>query len=200
MLALEMPKGVADMDSSIWRMNFLLVCVGVALVMVLTKLSSLLAPYGWYFSFTEFLFTQSDKPYWPAVVVKFAIPIVGGIFVGFFETENPKGTAAAVGFASSFILAWPALNDWALYVTDEVVAKREYAFKIVYVLYFFAYSHLGMVGARLATLYLKFAEEHGQTKESIISDLLEWKGSIKPALIAIVSSGASFVLNKVFSE
>jgi hypothetical protein len=188
------------MDSSIWKVNFLVLCVGIALVISLTKLSSLLAPYDWYFSFSELLFAVPYPPTWASIIIKFAIPVIGGLFVGFFASENPKGTAGAVGFSSAFILAWPAINDWTLYITDEVLVGREYAFKIVYVLYFIAYTHLSIAGARLMSIYLNFAAQQGQTRTTIISDVLDWKNSVKPAMIGVVSSVASFVLNKVFSQ
>jgi hypothetical protein len=185
---------------SIWKMNFLIVCLGVALVIVLTKATSLLAPHGWYFTFSGLLYGVPERPPWPAVLIKFAVPIVAGLFVGFFAQENPQGTAGAVGFSSAFILAWPAINAWELYVTDERLLDREYAFKIVYLLYFLAYSYLAIAGARLTTVYLNFAAQQGETRTSIIAEILDWKKSVKPALIGVGSSAVSFIFSKIFSE
>jgi hypothetical protein len=54
---------------SIWKMNFLIVCLGVALVIVLTKATSLLVEWSWYFTFGAFLFEVTPIQ-WPAILIK----------------------------------------------------------------------------------------------------------------------------------
>jgi len=122
---------------------------------------SLLAPYGWYFTFSGVLYGVPNPPNWPAIMIKFVIPIVVGSVIGVIAPENPKGTAGAVGFSAAFILVWPALNDWASVAPRSLIGK-EYVFKMVYLLYCAAYYYLAIWGAKLATIYLNFLAGQGK--------------------------------------
>jgi hypothetical protein len=164
--------------NSTWKINFWHLCLGIALIIVMTKATTLL-PDGWYFSFSRALYGVPERPELPAILVKFFIPVVAGCFIGFLSQDNPMGTAGAVGFSAAFILAWPAFNSWELYV-DKSLVDREYAFKLVYLLYFVAYYYLAIWGARLTTIYLNFLEQQGQTRIHIIRGLLDWEKSLKP--------------------
>jgi hypothetical protein len=112
----------ARRHTSCWKMNFLIVCLGVALVIVLTKATSLLVEWGWYFTFGGFLFGVTPIQ-WPAILIKLGISILVGLLIGFFVQENSRGTAGAIGFSSAFILAWPAINDWQLHARPELVDR-----------------------------------------------------------------------------
>jgi hypothetical protein len=120
--------------------------------------------------------------------------------VGLFVEENPKGTAGAIGFLAAFIMAWPAINDWDLYAPYGLWSK-EYAFKIVYLLYMLSYFYLAILGTRITNIYLNWLATHKkETRTDIIADILDWKKSVRPAILAIGSYAGSYILGKLFAS
>jgi hypothetical protein len=187
-------------DEPFWKINFLVLGAGVALIIILTKLTGLVAPQGWYFTFRDFLYQYTEHLKLPAILIKISFPLLAGILVGLFVEENPKGTAGAIGFLAAFIGAWPALNDWLLYAPPGLESK-EYAFKIVYLLYMLSYFYLAILGTRITNIYLNWLAIHKkETRSDIISDILDWKKSVRPAILAIGTSLASFILGKLFAS
>ncbi|MBL8153048.1 MAG: hypothetical protein JNM70_02590 [Anaerolineae bacterium] len=184
-----------------WKVNILFVALGTALVIVLTRLSSVVAPQNWYFTFGALLYEVPEPTSWQAVVIKFGIPVVVGLILGFVETENPSITAASAGFLGAFILTWPALTSWELYAPAPLLDRRG-AFYLVYLFYFTAFAYLEMVGARLTLVYLQ-ATGAGKAKKSrqkIVADLLDWKETVRPIVVGVITGVLSVVASKVFAE
>lgn len=187
--------------SPIWNVNFLKVSVGVFIIILLNKLVAYLAPYEWYFSFGALLFGYPQPIAWQAILIKFTIPFIAGLVVGFSSQENMKGTAGIAGFLASFILAWPALNAWESVAPLELL-DRQRAFQIVYLLYFAAYSYFSVIGARFSSIYLKryWKKRSGRKVKSILSDLSDWSDTIKPILIGVISGILATILGKLFAQ
>jgi hypothetical protein len=60
---------------------------------------------------------------------------------------------------------------------------------------------LAIIGARITSIYLNWlAIQRGQTRASIISELLDWDKTVKPALIGAVSGAISLLMGKIFAE
>jgi hypothetical protein len=183
-----------------YRINALKTAIGVALIILITKATALLAPVGGYFTFGAFLYSFPTPVGWPAIVLKFAIPIIVGVVIGVIAPENPRTTAGATGFLAAFILAWPAVVAWNAIVPDDL-ADRQRVFLIVYLLYFASYAYLCMVGARLAVIYFAFQERHkGKTRTDIAVDLLDWSKTLKPAVVGATTGVLSMLLAKLFAK
>ncbi len=183
-----------------WNVNAIKVAVGVALVIILTKLSSMLAPQGWYFSFSAFLFSVPTAVGWQAVVIKFGIPVVMGLVLGFWDDDNPGINAASAGFLGAFILAWPAITDWGLFAPFEL-QDRQGAFLMVYLLYFVAFGYLALFGAGLTHRYLELLKtKQNKTREDLLLDLLDWKTTIRPIIFGVVTGAVSIFLGQTFSK
>jgi hypothetical protein len=192
---------VTNRENSIWNVNFLKVSLGVFIIFLLNKSLVYLAPHEWYFTFGALLFGYPQPIAWQAIFIKFAIPVITGFLLGFISQENAKGIAGVAGFLSSFILAWPALIAWEFNAPIELI-DRQHAFQIVYLLYFAAYSYLSIVGARFNSIYLSWYrnKKNGKQMRIVLTDLSNWKDTIKPILIGAISSVLATVLGKAFSK
>jgi len=172
--------------------------LGVALVILLNKLTSLLAPYGWYFSFEALIYVDLAEQ---AIIIKFAIPLIVGFIIGLFSQENTKGTGGVIGFLSSFILAWPAIISWELHAPFGLIDKQQ-IFQIYYLFYFVAYSYLSISGALLSAIYLIWHQNRKTKKQqkSVILDIFNWEKTVKPIFIGVTSSVLSTILAKIFAK
>jgi hypothetical protein len=189
-----------ETNRSRWDVNVLKVGLGIALIVLLTKATDILVPDDWYFSFSAFLFAVPEETTWQAVVIKLLIPVIVGIILGFLAAENPIETATAAGFSGAFLLTWPAVVDWT-YIIPEELSERRGAFLIIYLFYFAAYAYLSRVGSRLTLIYLAaLLKYHNKTRPDLIKDLLDWKESVRPLIIAGVASVLSYLLSKIFAS
>jgi len=187
-----------DMNSKL-NVHFGVIAFGVAVIILITKATSFLEPYDSYFTFTGFLYESPEQISWRAIVIKFGIPIIVGLLVGFIAKDNPKGNAGVVGFLSSFILAWPVLVEWELLAPSSVQERRN-AFLVIYSLYFGSYTYLCICGSRVTTIYLEWLSANkNQDRKDIIADVLDWKNTIKPILLGVLSAIFSVYLQKIFS-
>lgn len=190
-----------NLSQPMWKVNILFVALGTALVIILTRLSSIAAPHNWYFTFGALLYEVPEPTSWQAIVIKFGIPVVVGLLLGFVETENPSITAASAGFLGAFILTWPALTSWELYA-PAVLMDRRGAFYLVYLFYFTSFAYLAMVGSRLTLVYLQTtgAGKAKKSRQKIVADLLDWKETVRPIVVGVVTGVLSVVASKVFAE
>jgi hypothetical protein len=182
-----------------WNVNIIKVGVGVAIIILLTKLSSLLAE-QWYFSFGAFLFQYPNPIAWQAVVFKFAIPIVAGLILGFLDEDNPSASGASAGFIGAFVQTWPAITAWELFAPFELY-DRQGAYLVVYAIYFVAYAYLTMFGAGLTHQYLHLLKtKQNKTRQDLLLDLLDWKTTIRPIIFGVVTGAISLFLGQTFSN
>jgi hypothetical protein len=143
----------------------------LTLIVVLVKLTSFLAPFNLYFSFST-LFVGSGE-FFPgrALAIKLVIPFVVGMIVFYvphriasafnresvikrraeaFCNDYAISSAQAAAFFGALLLAWPMIVHWDILAAFQI---REYrlVFLVVYFLYFFAYGLLAGAGVRVAS-------------------------------------------------
>jgi hypothetical protein len=180
-----------------WRVNALKVFLGVAFIILATRSTAYLSPYGGYFSWSALLFGDPSLK-WYAIVIKYAIPVIVGFLIGFVEKENPEGTAASAGFLSAFIMTWPALIAWNRFAPPEFL-DRQRAFALIWLLYFVSFAYFALVGARVNRICLKWqsAEAAGKKLTAFGSDLLSGE-TLKNLLVAVVTSVLSELAKQTF--
>ena len=187
---------VAERDP--WRLQFDKLLLGTAGIILLTKMTMALVPHGWYFSFAAFLFGFPNQIELPAIIVKFSIPIIAGLLIGTTVADNPSTTAAAAGFLSAFILAWPLVTSWELHVPLELIDRRN-AFYFMYLFYFASYAYLAKAGARAGSacrayrVVRKLHLHQGSLR-------LDWQSTVKPTVLGVVSSAIFYALQKILTS
>lgn len=148
--------------------------IAAALIIILVKLSSFLAPFNLYFSFST-IFVGSGS-FFPgkALAIKMLIPFMVGFLLYYIPIKlvgplqnfsvakrirsylgrEAIPSCRAAAFFSALLLAWPMIVHWDILAAFEV---REYkrSFLFVYLLYFIAYAFFASAGVRVAALLTK---------------------------------------------
>jgi hypothetical protein len=180
---------------------------GLAGMIVLTKLTSYLAPFNLYFSIST-LVVGSGAGFSPrALLIKLAIPFLVGfalcavpIWIGRqklllktdfgkslcnFATSSAMETATAAAFFGSLLMSWPMIVHWDILAAFEI---RDYfgLFIAAYFIYFISYGIMARSGARLALTLL------------IGDSQPNWFASARDSLVGTLMSGVAGALVAVF--
>jgi hypothetical protein len=156
--------------------NSVAFAIGIALMILIVKASSFLAPFNLYFSISTLVVGGSElfSPW--ALLVKLAIPFLVGFLICFLPYKmadhpwvlNTKistslrdyasgyavTTAQAAAFFGSLLLSWPMIVHWDILAAFEVRELRA-LFIVSYLVYFVAYGFMGGAGARTALALVK---------------------------------------------
>jgi hypothetical protein len=145
---------------------------------LLTKLSSLLAPFNLYFTFTELVKSGEGGYGLLPFLVKMLIPFsVGALFFHHQKERdlalssspsaiNLELTAAAGSAFGALLLSWPAIVLWEFVVSAPIYGYRV-QFIVVYALYVVSFAYLssaGVMAARLVWLQGDASRLKGQLK------------------------------------
>ncbi|MDJ0844374.1 hypothetical protein [Crocosphaera sp.] len=193
-------------NRSIWWVSFPQVILTTAAIIILTKLTIFLKPFRWYFSFAALLYQHGDVIGIPAIIIKFSIPIIVGIFLGIFLKKNPYGTAICAGFLSTILLIWPTLWFWGDIMPYELQNKK-LAFQVIFCFYVLSYTCLSAVGANIGKSVINWYKSHqgisirNSLKPltiTIVKEVTNWQGTLKPTILGVISSVLFTGLTKVF--
>lgn len=146
----------------------------VGWTIALTKLTSYLAPFDLYFTFSSFVFGVGHvRP--EALAIKLLIPISAGFLAFYLPARFPSlfarsgkalrrlwlylsfeaaRSAYAAAFFAAIVLAWPVISYWDLLAVPEVRAYRV-SFLFIYGLYGLAFGYFASSGVALAKLMLR---------------------------------------------
>lgn len=133
-----------------------------AATVLLTKLSSLLAPFNLYFTFTDLVKSGEGGYGLLPFLVKLLIPFMVGVayFYRFRHRDvalappddrgiNIELTAAAGAALGAILLSWPAIVLWEFVVSPTIYSYRVQFF-LVYFLYIVSFAYVACAGV-LAT-------------------------------------------------
>jgi hypothetical protein len=151
----------------------LLLCL--AATVLLTKVSSLLAPFNLYFTFADLLKSGEGGYGLLPFFVKMLIPfMVGATYFHFAKARdasleptarrpliNLELTAGAGAALGALLLSWPAIVLWELVVSPTIYLYR-LQFFIVYVLYIVSFWWIACAGVLAARLVWT---QHAQREE-----------------------------------
>jgi hypothetical protein len=185
---------------------------GVAAIVFLTKAASFLTPYKLYFTFSSFLYGDTNVFRWESLAIKLAIPC----FVGFCQyflpfhwmliTDGSKLsyrvlyrylsrqatlTARLTGFFGALLMAWPIIVYWDIVVVPDRIGLK-LPFLFVYGLYFIAYAYFADLGVELARLTLRSRLPRAETAG--VAGRLSGLESIRKSLMGVITSGIATYL------
>jgi hypothetical protein len=143
------------------KVNISAAIFGTAVIIGLTRLSSLLPPY-YYFTYEEFILDPNASKQLVSIIAKLVIPLFAGLLVGYIWRSDSKIAAGVAGFSAPFLMLWPFLTDWYALAPESIKARFN-TFVFLYALYIVASAYLTRTGALLG-LYLS-----GALKVSIVS-------------------------------
>jgi hypothetical protein len=163
------PSGLPDFQA-IYRdgqVDFLGLMFCIAGTVLLTKITSLLAPFNLYFTFSQ-LVTSGEGGYGVLpFLVKMAIPFAVGVcyFLRYRQrdgranaskstahsTINLELTAATGAALGAALLSWPAIVLWEFVVSEPVLNFRV-QFILVYILYIISFAYIACTGVMVARL------------------------------------------------
>jgi hypothetical protein len=188
--------------SSDYSINVLIFATHVVLVVLLTRLSSVLDPFGLYFTFQSLFFgTEGTFAPW-ALLVKLLIPLISGaaivaiaiaVAIGMRHRTLPRNadlSAQVGGFFAAILMSWPMIVHWDALAAREVADKYG-AFVLIYCLYAIAFFYLSGIGAALA---LRLFER----KRAPEGEKVSWRKVILEAGFATVTTAmATFFLSEL---
>ena len=144
-------------------------------MVLLTKLSSFLAPFNLYFSVST-LVVGSGAGFSPqALLIKLSIPLLTGFLLcaiplwisrksamihtklgrslNGFGKQDAVATSQASAFFGSLLMSWPMIVHWDVLAAVEI---REYqvVFFCAYLIYFVSYALMARGGAKLALAFV----------------------------------------------
>ncbi len=131
----------------------LLISVGAMAIVATMELLRRYTPEA-YFSFTEIIHGIHRSISWPAIAIRFAIPVLVGLVLGISITEEPVLISAAAAFTGAFLLVWPIFLRPE--ITDAALYARRTELFLIYLMFIAAYTMLGMGGGQLGS-YLRTA-------------------------------------------
>jgi len=132
---------------------------------LLTKISSLLAPFNLYFTFTDLVRSGEGGYGLLPFLVKLLIPFtVGVVFFNRFKHRdatllstsdhqkiNVELTAASGAAFGAILLSWPAIVLWEFIVSPAIFSYRV-QFVFVYILYIISFGYVACAGVMAARL------------------------------------------------
>jgi hypothetical protein len=133
------------------KVNISAAIFGTAVIIGLSRLSSLLPPY-YYFTYEEFILDPNASKHLVSVIAKLLIPLFAGLLLGYIWRSDSKIAAGVAGFSAPFLMLWPFLTEWHA-IAPDTIKTRFNTFVFLYALYIVASTYLTRAGALLG-LYL----------------------------------------------
>jgi hypothetical protein len=133
------------------RANISATVFGAALIIGLTRLSSLL-PSNYYFTYEGFILNPDPEVHWISIVAKLFIPSFVGVLLGYIWRDESKTASGVAGFVGPFLMLWPFLTQWNAIAPHSISAQFN-TFVFLYCIYILASTYLTKAGA-LAGEYL----------------------------------------------
>lgn len=189
--------------------------IGIFSIIILVKLASYLTPYKLYFSFSSFIYDQTNTYRWESLIIKLAIPsivgfflyyipfqwikLTGGSIIGYrvifrYLSQQSSLSAKAVGFFSALLLAWPFIAFWDI-LMHPLLHEFKLQFYCIYFLYFMSYSYFSEFGINIAKIILKNELPSAETHN--LSGKLAFFENIRISFIGIIISGIATYLASI---
>lgn len=128
--------------------EFIGILIGALIIVVLVRIPRRLIPRH-YFEVAELIHGMNNAVTWPAVLIRFSVPLL----VSFFTTLIMGGNQASVGSATAFLgailLIWPSLLDRRLLPWQ--VVGREIELYVVFGMFVASFASIGFVGGLVAS-------------------------------------------------
>jgi len=180
---------------------------GVAGIVLLTKAASFLTPYKLYFTFSSFLYGDTNVFRWESLVIKLVIPVLIGFLLYYlpfhwmritrgsnvshrtlyrYLSRQSQLTAKMTGFFGALLMAWPIIVYWDIVVSPDRIGLK-LPFLFAYILYFIGYAYFADLGVVLAKLLLQASLPKAATVG--ISGRVSRLESIRTSLMGIITSG-----------
>jgi hypothetical protein len=201
------PQDHMHRNENLKSINWEGLVIGIALIVLLTKLSSYLTPFKMYFSFSSFLFDDMSNSAWLSLTIKLLIPLVVG-YVLFtlpfywmlkgttsrrsllayyrYIGRQSEYTAVAAGVSAAVLQTWPMIEYWDVLVQPEYYRFR-LSFLLIYFLYFVSYGYFALLGVYLGTIQYRRYLPAGEAGRAIAG--VQWIDAVRAALIASASTG-----------
>lgn len=181
--------------------------IAIAVLVILVKASSFLAPFNLYFSISTLVVGGSELFSKWALLVKLVIHFIVGFIVCFFPfkisqlrsvmntqfgrllreyvLERSVSTAQAAAFFGSLLLSWPMIVHWDTLAAFEI---RDYRalFLFSYLVYFIAYGAMGGAGAKVGLI---LAGSDAAPK---------WIGTARDGLVGALAGGVATAVLAIF--
>lgn len=117
-----------------------------------------------------------------AMIIRLGIPFLVGIIIGLAD-EVTKKEAIAGGILASLLLVWPPILIPEEALSFSLYGKR-YLLYVVYLVFGAAMTLMCQAG----TLMIKKINQDRRGKAIVRGELLNWRDTIKPIILGVISS------------
>lgn len=128
------------------------ILIGAVVVVILVRIPRRLIPRH-YFEVAELIHGMNNAVTWPAVIIRFSIPLlvsfIGTLIIG----QNQTSVGSGIAFLGAILLIWPTLLDRRLLPWQ--VVGREVELYVVFGMFVGSFASIGF----LAGLIADFLEE-----------------------------------------
>jgi len=190
-----------------FKVNLSALIFGMALIVVLTKLSQYL-PSQYYFWFSGFLYYHDilaatgsgDAPVpqpanFASLLIKLAIPLITGLALGVLWEDDGIQAAGAAGFGGAFILCWPAIIAWDTFANPAVL-ERQNQFYLLFAAYIGSFAYLCLAASRLAPGLRESVGRH--VKGRLPTEItIDWSKIATELAKSALLGGLSFIIGYV---
>ena len=188
------------------NINLIWFSLGVFSVVVMTKLSSYLAPHKLYFTFSSFLYSSGSFMKWESLAIKLLIPFIVGFLIFYvpflllqsmpvnsvrtrsiydYLRNQSVLTARASAFFAALLLAWPLIVHWDILISPALRSLRT-QYLLVYFIYFVAYSYFAGSGVYFAHYILR--NRLPSVFNCSTDGGVSWILSLQSAVIGVITS------------
>jgi hypothetical protein len=177
------------------RVNISAAVFGGAVIIGLTRLSSLLPP-NYYFTYEGFILNPDPEAHWLSLVAKLLIPVFAGLLLGYVWRDESRIASAVAGFGGPFLMLWPFLTEWYSIAPDTIKTQFN-TFVFLYAIYIVASTYLAKTGALLGE-YLG-----GILKISFVAGepiVISFSEIVKTAMKGLIAFVTEQVLHKILAH
>jgi tetrahydromethanopterin S-methyltransferase subunit F len=124
------------------------ILVGSAVIVLLVRIPRRLIPRH-YFEIAELIHGMNGAITWPAVIIRFSVPLFVALLGTLIIVENEAFVGAAMGCLAAILLVWPTLLDRRL-LPSQVIG-REAELYVVFGMFVASFAFIGLAAGLIAS-------------------------------------------------